>query len=59
MPRNQQKIPAGGIVALLLTVLTAIILEKGLVANPNWYRLAYVTIPLLVISLIALHKKRL
>jgi len=58
MPRNQEKISAGGMIVTLLVVLSAIALERGLVSHPKWYKVAWITIPLLIISIV-LHRKKM
>lgn len=57
MQRSQQQASAGGLVMLLIVFLNTIILEQGLTSNPGWYKLAYVTIPLLLLSVIVFYKK--
>ena len=54
-----QRIPAGGMVILLLVILNAVIMEQGLVSHPKWYKLTIVTFPLLVFSVISSGKKLL
>jgi len=49
MQRNRGRFSAYKAVILQLVLLTAIALKYGLVANPGWYKLLYVTIPLLVV----------
>ncbi len=59
MQRNQNKVSAGGVIVLLFVLLNAIVLEQGFVSHPKWYKLAYVTLPLLLISIIMFRRKLL
>jgi len=54
---NQQKIAAGRTVAAMAFLLNAIVLEQGLVSHPQWYNVAYITIPLMLIYVIAFRKQ--
>jgi uncharacterized membrane protein YhdT len=59
MPRNLKKVSAGGVIVFLFALLNAIVLEQGYISHTKWYKLAYVTLPLLLISLVALRRKPL
>jgi hypothetical protein len=59
MQGNQKKISSGGVFVFLFLLLNAIVLERGLVSHPNWYKLAYVSIPLLLISIVSFRRKEL
>lgn len=48
--RRDQENSTGGIVLLTIVLLNAIVLELGFTSNPQWYKLAYVTFPLLMVS---------
>lgn len=37
---------------MLVVLVNIIVLEKGLTSQPQWYQLAYVTIPLLLVMLV-------
>jgi len=52
MHRNQGKISASNIATVLLVIINAIVLEKGLVSDPAYYRLLLATIPLLLVSIL-------
>jgi hypothetical protein len=56
MSRQPKKVPAGGALLLLLCLLSASVLEAGIAYHPGWYRLLYITVPLLALAL--LHKWR-
>ena len=47
MYRNQEHVSAGMLFAIVLVLISAIALEKGLVANPKWYYVLWITVPLL------------
>jgi hypothetical protein len=47
---------ATGAIAYLLAILNAIILREALVSDPRWYRLAWITVPLLVLSLVLMRR---
>ena len=53
MHRDPQKIPAGGSLLLVLALSNAVVLEHGLVHDPRWYQLLYVTVPVLLILLLS------
>ena len=57
MQRNQE-ISANGAVASFIIVLNAIVLEKGFLANRQWYWLLLITIPLLVSFLFDQRKQK-
>ena len=38
-------------IVLLLVLLNAIILEEAYVSNPGWYKLAWITVPLMLITI--------
>jgi hypothetical protein len=59
MHRNQEKISAGGITTLFFLLLNTIVLERGFVFDPGWYKLSYLTLPLLLISIVRFHKRPL
>lgn len=54
---NQQKIAAGRTVAAMAFLLNAIVLEQGLVSHPMWYKVAFITFPLMLIYVIAFGKQ--
>jgi len=56
MQRNHRKISVANIVILLLVLLNAIVLQQGLVSHPGWYCLLYVTVPLLMVCIVARRK---
>jgi hypothetical protein len=56
MHRNHQTISVVGMTVLFLVLFNVVVLERGLVANAWWYKLLYVTVPLLL-SFIAFRKK--
>ena len=47
-----------GLIALLSFLATAIVLSNALVLNPKWYWLLWITVPMLIIALLRLHRKR-
>jgi hypothetical protein len=47
-----------GVIALLSFLATAIVLSNALVLNPKWYWLLWITVPMLIIALLRLHRKR-
>jgi hypothetical protein len=51
MYRKQEQVSAGMSFAVVLVLISAIALERGLVANPNWYYLLWITVPLLAACL--------
>lgn len=55
MHGNQRNVAAGAI-AYLLAILNAIILKEALVSDPRWYRLAWITVPLLVLSVVFMRR---
>jgi hypothetical protein len=57
MHRNQNKVSVVGGLVLLLFILNAVVLERGLVSDPRWYRVLYLTIPLFLIAVLLTRKK--
>lgn len=51
MYRKQEPVSVGMSFAVLLVLASAIALEKGMVTNPKWYYMLWITIPLLVVCL--------
>lgn len=58
MQGNHVKISAGGMIVLMLVVLNVVILEKGYVSDPGWYKVAYISFPLLLITLFFNYRKQ-
>lgn len=48
MYRKQQHVSTGGAVALLI-LMSAISVERGMIANPVWYFILCFTVPVLLI----------
>ena len=44
-----EKNSVGGLLVVLLVLLTAIAFKQGFATNPKWYGILYITIPLLLI----------
>ena len=59
MHENERKVSAGGMLVLALAVLNAVILKEALVSDPAWYRYAWATVPLLLLSVILMRAKYL
>ena len=57
MQRNRGSASAYKAVILQLVLLTAIALKYGLIAHPGWYKLLYVTVPLLVVAILYPYRK--
>ncbi|WP_153825478.1 hypothetical protein [Niastella caeni] len=49
MYRNQRPVSIGKAIAIQLVLISAIALQDGMVADPEWYSLLWITIPLLLI----------
>lgn len=49
MYRNEQPVSVGSYIAMLLVIISAISLEQGMVNDPKWYLMLWITIPLLVV----------
>jgi hypothetical protein len=47
MYQKQQRVSAGRAVALL-TLVSAIAVERGMIANPVWYLVLFITIPVML-----------
>ena len=58
MQRNHEKISAGGGIMLMLVLGNTIIIEQGFISDPVWYKLAYISLPLMLGSLILYLKKQ-
>jgi hypothetical protein len=53
MQRNPKKVSAGGGIVSLFVFVNAIVLHESYLLDANWPDLAYVTLPLLLISVVA------
>ena len=49
MHRKQERVSAGMSFVVMLILLSAIALEQGMVENPKWYYILWVTLPMLAI----------
>jgi uncharacterized membrane protein YhdT len=58
MYRKQEPVSVGMSFAVLLVLASAIALEKGIVTHPKWFKMLWITIPLLVICLFYKRNKR-
>lgn len=58
MQRNHGKISAGGGIMLMLVLGNTIIMEKGFISDPVWYKLACISIPLMLGYLILYVRKQ-
>ena len=52
MQRNQKQVSDSGMLIVLMAIINAIVLEKGLVSNPGFYWLLLLTCPLFFITLL-------
>jgi hypothetical protein len=57
MQRNQGKVSVPNIIVLLLIVINAVVLQQGVVSDPEWHLLLYVTVPALLIYLLIYRKR--
>lgn len=51
MQRNNRPASTAGLLTFWFLLLNALVLRQGLTANPEWYKLVAVTLPLLLVSL--------
>jgi uncharacterized membrane protein YhdT len=56
MYRNEQPVSVGSYMAMLLVVVSALALEQGLVSDPQWYWLLWITIPLLLVCIFIINR---
>ena len=56
MQRDRQTVSVSGRIVLLLVLFNAVVAEHGLVLNGAWYKLLYVTLPLLLLSILVFRK---
>lgn len=52
MTGDQKMTSAGGPVGLFLVILNAIVLEQAIIGDKGWYAMLFITIPLLLFSII-------
>ena len=57
MRQHQRPIPMGNPVIVLFVILVIIGMKYGFASDPQWYTLAYISLPLLIISVIFYRKK--
>ena len=58
MQRNQSTVSAGGMIVLVLCLLNVIVLEQAFVSSAQWYKLAWITLPLLLLSVILYRRRK-
>ena len=58
MQGNHVRISIGGMIVFMLVILNVVILEKGFVSGPAWYKLGYISFPLLLITLFFNYRKQ-
>jgi hypothetical protein len=59
MQRGHHTVSSGGTIVLALLLLNAIVLKQGYVSGAGWYKLAWITVPLLLYSIVLFRQKRL
>lgn len=57
MQRNQKQVSASGIFIVYLVLLNVVVMKQGFVAHSDWYTLLFVTLPLLLVSIITFKQK--
>jgi uncharacterized membrane protein YhdT len=57
MRQHQRPIPMGNPAIVLFVILTIIGMKYGFASDPKWYTLAYISLPLLIFSVIIYRKK--
>ncbi len=55
MKKEHNATPAGGMALLFMVLLNAIVLGEGL-SHPTWYRMLFITVPLLLLSVISFRR---
>jgi uncharacterized membrane protein YhdT len=58
MRQRQQPVPMGNPVIVLFTILVIVGMKYGFASDPQWYTLAYISLPLLIFSLIVYRRKK-
>jgi uncharacterized membrane protein YhdT len=57
MQRKQRPVSTAGMLTFWFVLLNVLVLRQGLTTNPDWYKLAVVTLPLLLLCLLNLRGK--
>lgn len=56
---NTQPVTISGMLAAALLLINAVILETALVKNASWYKVLWLTLPLLAIAIYQYRKKKI
>lgn len=56
---NTQCVNINGMLAVVLVLMNAVILETALVKNADWYNVLWLTLPLLAVTIYQSKKKKL
>jgi hypothetical protein len=57
MQKTREQLRVGESIIVLLVLLNVLVLQCGITTNPRWYRALYVSIPLLILSVLANRKR--
>jgi glutamate synthase domain-containing protein 2 len=58
MIQNKIRIPASGIIILILALANVIVIREGYVTNEKWYWVLVLTLPLLLLAIINIRQKK-
>ncbi len=53
MDQNQGNVSLARFGILLFVLVNAIVLQQGMISHPGWYMLLFVTVPLLLITMLS------
>ncbi|MET0466910.1 MAG: hypothetical protein ABW007_27360 [Chitinophagaceae bacterium] len=58
MHKNDGQIAISERFVLLLVLVNAVAIRSGFTTNPKWYKVSFVCIPLLILTIVAARRKR-
>jgi len=58
MIRNQKKVPASGVIILILVLASALALKGGYMSNEKWYWFLILTLPLLLLAVVNIRQNK-
>jgi uncharacterized membrane protein len=58
MTRNNEPVPANGIIILFLVLINVIAIKEGFIGNGKWYLVLILGLPLLLLAIANMRQKR-
>ena len=58
MYRNQERVPASGMILVIVLLINDVIVEHAYTSNGRWYPLLLITVPFLLIAFYNLRRRK-